>query len=346
MKILLYEPTYRRIKNELHEIAPNVQPILMDQRGRLHENGAEISVDDIAPEIAWPNSEVYMEGPVREYMIAVLKSRSLKWVQTSSAGVEHPVFAAIVNNGSVLTNSDAGGIAIAEFVVSSVLDVYQPFAARREAQTKREWSRFRFREISGTQWMIVGFGNIGQAVGVRARAFGANIIGVRRSAVDCDFATVIRPAEMYDHLPDTDVVVVAAALNPDTHHIISTDFLSAMKPDSVLVNIGRGGHVDEAALLDSLDRGIPGTAVLDVFDEEPLPPESPFWSHPRVRLTPHNAASSDGVVHRNDRVFLDNLRRYVNGQPLNRIVDAHMLAQNTDGVEQDLGALPRAEEAP
>ncbi len=335
MKTLLYTPSYERIRQELHEIAPNVQPILMAPSGKLFDGGTEIPVEDISPEIAWPNSEVYMEGPVREFMVAILKSPSLKWVQTSSAGVEHPVFAAIVSNGALLTNSDAGGVAIAEFVISSVLDVYQPFAARREAQSKRDWNRLSFREISGTKWVIIGFGNIGQEVGKRAHAFGAEIIGVRRSAQNCDFATVIKPAEVANHLPDTDVVVVAAALTKETHHVINGDFLRHMKPDSVLVNIGRGGHVDEAALLESLDKGIPGTAVLDVFDEEPLPPESRFWSHPRVRLTPHTAASSDGVVRRNDALFLANLRRYVSQEPLRHQVDESMLSAETDNLGLD-----------
>ncbi len=335
MKILLYQPSYERIRQELHEIAPNVQPILMDPNGALSMNGRDISVDDIEPEIAWPNSEVYMEGPIRDYMIAVLKSTTLKWVQTSSAGVEHPVFAAMVQNGALLTNSDAGSIAIAEYVISSVLDVFQPFAKRRAAQAAKDWRRLKFREISGTKWLIIGFGNIGQEVGRRAAAFGADVIGVRRSDVSFDFARIIKPTEMIRYLPNTDVVVVAAALNDDTRHVINADFLSAMKHDSVLVNIGRGGHVDEAALLASLDDGIPGTAILDVFDEEPLPASSPFWSHPRVRLTPHNAASSDGVVRRNDELFLKNLARYVAKDELLFPVDPSMLARDADNV--DLG---------
>lgn len=335
MKILIYRPSYERLREELHRIAPSVQPILMDEEGRLFEEGEEISDDMIQPEIAWPNTEVYIGGPVREYMIAVLKANSLKWVQSSAAGVEHPVFAAIVNNGAQLTTSHAGGIAIAEFVISSVLDVYQPHAARRKAQQAKEWGRFSFKEIDHTKWMIIGFGNIGQEIGKRADVFGANVIGVRRSAQECDFATVITPDEMTQYLSTVDVVVVAAPLTPETHHVINADFLSRMQSGSVLVNIGRGGHVDEKALLESLDRGIPETAILDVFEEEPLPPASPFWSHPRVRLTPHNAASSNGAQRRNDELFLENLKRYVANESLANQVDASMLASNTDDLGLD-----------
>ncbi len=333
MKILIYAPSYERMKEDLHSIVPALDPILMMPDGRLMQGGADIAVDRISPEVAWPNSEVYMEGPVRDFMIAVLKSSSLKWVQTSSAGVEHPVFAAIVENGAKLTNSDAGSIGIAEFVISSVLSVFHPFEQRRKSQAIKVWDRVGFREISGTNWVIIGFGNIGSEIGKRAHAFGANVIGIRRSAVSSDFATIVKPEHMVDHLPSADVVVVAAALTPETHHVINAKTLSMMNNTSVLVNIGRGGHVDEAALIDSLNKGVPGTAILDVFDEEPLPPESPFWNHPRVRLTAHTAATSDGVRHRNDHVFLENLKRYVTGEPLLHAVDPGMLATDTENIK-------------
>ena len=332
MNLLIYAPSYERIKDDLHSIVPDLAPIIMMSDGRLVQDGAEISVDQIAPDVAWPNTEVYLEGPVRDFMIALLKSPNLKWVQTSSAGVEHPVFAAIVKNGAKLTNSDAGSIGIAEFVMSSVLNVFHPFERRRESQATKVWDRVGFREISGTNWVIIGFGNIGAEIGKRANAFGANVIGVRRSKVTSDFATVVKPNDMMDYLPSADVVVVAAALTPDTHHVINANTLSMMSKNSVLVNIGRGGHVDEAALIDSLNKGIPGTAILDVFDEEPLPSDSPLWTHPRVRLTAHTAASSDGVRHRNDHVFLENLKRYVKGEPLLHAVDKSMLATDTENI--------------
>ena len=116
-------------------------------------------------------------------------------------------------------------------------------------------------------------------------------------------------------------MVLSPPLNPATHHLANDAFFKAMKPGSVLVNVGRGGLVDEAALLPALDRGIPAHAVLDVFETEPLPPESPFWAHPRVSLTAHCSGVTGTQNERNRLLFLDNLGRYLTGQALLNQID-------------------------
>ena len=117
-------------------------------------------------------------------------------------------------------------------------------------------------------------------------------------------------------LGDADVIVLAAATNPQSTGMVDQAFLVRLKADSVLVNIGRGALIDEAALLRSLDDGRPGRAILDVFDSEPLPSESPFWRHPRVWVTAHTAAYTAGTGRRGGEIFLDNLGRYLDGRPL------------------------------
>jgi phosphoglycerate dehydrogenase-like enzyme len=140
-------------------------------------------------------------------------------------------------------------------------------------------------------------------------------------------ADAIIPLEaLPEHLPAADVVVLCAPLNPATRHLANADFFAAMKPGSVLANVGRGALVDEGALLAALARGAPAHAVLDVFETEPLPSDSPFWGHPAVSLSPHNSGVTGAQDARNRDLFLDNLARYLDGRPLLNEIDPRDLA--------------------
>jgi phosphoglycerate dehydrogenase-like enzyme len=316
MQVLVYERTYRRLQSALDAI-PDVEFLCMGDGGSLQLRG-QPWVGEPSFSAAWFTNDLFRLGPVREFMIACLKSKSLQWMQSSAAGFDHPVFATLAEKGVKLSTSHAAAIAIAEFVLSSVLDCFQPNPQRRALQAAREWQRVPFRELHGTRWLIVGIGHIGGEVALRARAFGAHVTGVRRTPRGDEPAErVITPAQVLDAVPAADIVVLAAPANKDSAHIVDARFLAAMKPRSVLVNIGRGSLVDEAALLAALDRGIPEFAVLDVFETEPLPALSPLWTHPRVRVSAHDSADSDGITSRNDAVFLENLTRFARGvEPL------------------------------
>jgi phosphoglycerate dehydrogenase-like enzyme len=127
---------------------------------------------------------------------------------------------------------------------------------------------------------------------------------------------MLAPADLQPALRDADVVVLSLPLTGETDALVNATFLAAMKPTSVLVNVGRGGLVDEAALLESLGRGVPEHAILDVFRTEPLPANSPFWNHPRVTLTGHASAIGSGLTARTDALFVENLGRYVRSEAL------------------------------
>jgi phosphoglycerate dehydrogenase-like enzyme len=178
--------------------------------------------------------------------------------------------------------------------------------------------------------LIVGFGAVGQAVARRARAFGGHVTGIRRSTGASAIADVMAtPDEMFGHLDDADVVVLCVPLTANTAGLVDADFLSAMKPGAMLVNVGRGGSIDEDALLTALDAGKLGHALLDVFRTEPLPPDSRFWGHPRVTLTAHCSGSTTGLSARIDDLFLDNLERFMTGEPLLNEVAASEVAGQT-----------------
>ncbi|MDB5441752.1 MAG: hypothetical protein JWP73_128 [Phenylobacterium sp.] len=318
MRLLIYEPSYRRLRAAIDGLGRKVEPVLVDETGALTLGGQPTTVEDAAIEAAWANNEVWLGPVARDFSVAILKSPDLKWLQSGAAGFDHPIFGQLVARGVRLATSHGQAVGIADYVLWGVLDHLQRGPERRAAQGAADWKRgLRFRELAGSEWLVIGFGAIGQGVGLRARAFGARVTGVRRNPAPDPAADLIAAqADIPALLPRADVVVLSVPLTPATRHLVDAAFLAAMKPRSVLVNVGRGGLVDEPALLAALDKGAPEHAVLDVFETEPLPKESPFWAHPQVTLTPHLSGATEGQAARNDARFLDNLRRYLAGEPL------------------------------
>lgn len=318
MEILLYEKTYERVKLHLKENAPSAVPVVMHDDGSLSRGGKKIEPKDANPEAAFTCSDLYNRGPARDFMIFLLKSEGVRWIQSGAAGFDNPVFGMLSEKGIRLTRSNAAAVAISEFVIASVLNFLQPFQKRRESQGKRDWVRLEFQELSSKIWLIIGLGNIGQEIARRASSFGCSVIGVRRTPTGNEpAAEVIIPDKTGEFLPEADVIVLSAALNTTTDRLVDRSFLQAMKPSSILVNIARGSMIDENALVESLDKGIPLFAILDVFETEPLPKESPLWSHPCVQITAHCSAFTPEKQARGDRVFLENLKLYQAGKALN-----------------------------
>lgn len=320
-RILIYEPAYRRVAARL-AAHPGLEILVMAKDGLVSLNGEPVAPGEAAPEVGWTSVELFGDAPMREYATALLASPALKWVQTVTAGIDNPVFGRFMAAGARLTTNHTQSVGISEYVMTTVLDHFQRGPERRAAQARRDWARLPYREVCGATWLIVGFGAIGQGVARKARAFDARVIGVRRAGGTHEHADrIVSPEAVAGFLPQADVVVLSLPLSARTAGMVDEAFLAAMKPGSVLVNVGRGGLVDEAALLTALDRGAPGFAILDVFQTEPLPADSPFWSHPRVALTGHSSALGDGLTARSDQAFLDNLARFLAGQPLINEVD-------------------------
>ena len=319
MRLLIYEPSYRRLAGS---ISPEVAPVLMNDAGETTLGGRPVTVEDAAIEAGWMNADLWAGGPGRDYAVALLKSPGLRWVQSGAAGFDNPVFGKLIEKGVTLTTSHGQAVGMAEYVLWGVLDHFQRGAERRASQANRAWNRLAFREITGSHWLVIGFGAIGQGVAQRARAFGARVTGVRRSQAPHPHADAIAPlSDLPRLLPAADVVVLSIPLTADSRHLVDAGFLAAMKDGSVLVNVGRGGLVDEPALLAALDAGRPEHALLDVFETEPLPADSPFWDHPRVMLTPHASGITSGQGTRNDALFLENLGRFARGEPLLNAAD-------------------------
>ncbi len=298
---------------------PGLEWLTMEADGSLLDgSGAGIPWSEARPEVAWGTSDLFREGaPVGAFFRLLVECSSLRWFQSPAAGYDAEPFGLLARRGVRVCNAHVNSLPIAEFVLRSVLDEFQGAEVWRRQQDEASWRIHDWREVSGTTWLVVGLGHIGSAVAVRARALGARVIGCRRTpSPDDPTDRTVTPDHLLDVVGEADVVVLSAPAGPTTDRLVGTGFLAAMKPHSMIVNVGRGSLIDEPALLAALDTGIPVAAALDVFATEPLPPGHPFWTHPRVRVTPHNAAGGFGRFGRQADLFDANLDRYLAGEPL------------------------------
>ena len=298
---------------------PGLEWLLLQPDGTLRDgSGVSVEWGDARPEAAWGTSDLFREGaPIAAFFGGLTRLDSLRWFQSPAAGFDSPVFARLAARGVRVTNAHVNSLPIAEFVMRAVLDEFQRACEWRRRAEGREWAIHDWRETSGTTWLVVGLGGIGSAVAVRARAFGATVIGCRRRpSPDDPTDRTVTPDRLASVVAEADVVVLAAPANRETDNLVDADLLARMKEGSLLVNVARGSLVDEDALLAALDRGTPAVAVLDVFRTEPLPADHPFWTHPSVRITPHNSAGGMGRFERQAELFAENLARYQAGDPL------------------------------
>jgi phosphoglycerate dehydrogenase-like enzyme len=327
VQVLLTSVAFDTFGDQLRR--PGIGWLLMQLDGTLtEESGAPVADDRARPDIAWATSDLFRSGaPLGRFFGLLPRLASLRWFASPAAGFDSPVFAELARGGVRITNAHVNSLPIAEFVMRAVLDEFQGAAQWRRQVPGREWAVHDWREVGGTTWLIIGLGGIGSEVAVRARAFGATVIGCRRTpSPDDPTDRTVTPDQLAGEVGGADVVVLAAPATPATADLVDAGFLAAMRPGSVLVNVARGSLVDEDALLAALDTGRPVAAVLDVFRTEPLPADHPFWSHPSVRVTPHNAAGGVGRLRRQAELFADNLDRFLADRPLRHEVTAEVLA--------------------
>ena len=322
MKLLLFETAYERIKADISAIEGHLSICQMTKDGQVVLNGQTLDLDSFSPELAWLSMDLMYHRKVPEFVSLVSNSNSLAWVQTANAGLDNPIYRKIAATGTRLSNSDAQALPIAEYVLAHALHYFQGIEGRLEAQPNKKWRYRQFREISGSTWLIVGFGNIGQRIAARAKPFGAHIVGVRHSKKAHPLADrVIGQKDILSELPNADVVALACPINDDTRNMANAEFFGAMKEGSVLINIARGDLIDDEALIDGLNKGAPAHAVLDAFSEEPLPKDHPYWTHPNVIVTAHTSNAGSGLLHRGDALFVENLKKFLAGEPLRNEVD-------------------------
>jgi phosphoglycerate dehydrogenase-like enzyme len=254
----------------------------------------------------------------------------LRWVQCIGAGVEQFAKAGVLRERVVVTNaSGVSSGSMAEFVIGRLLQIWKRFREADRLQEEHAYERIYGRTFAGSTLGIVGMGSIGRAVAERARAFGLQVLGQRRSAAaggdPAPADELFDPDRLHEMLARCDAVVVAAPETPETFHLIDAGALTAMRPGSVLVNVARGSLVDESALVKALTTGHVAAAALDVFEQEPLPPESPLWDLPNVYVSAHSSVSVDRYLDDVFDLFVDNAGRYLRGDALRNRVDMAVL---------------------
>jgi phosphoglycerate dehydrogenase-like enzyme len=261
-------------------------------------------------------------------------AQKLRWIHAPTAAVHQLLFPELVASDVLLTNAhEVHGPVVAEHVMALIFALAKKIPQAVRFQQRRVWGQnamwndgLRPREIAGATLGLIGLGSIGQRVARMASALGMRVIAVREhleKEKPEGVAGIYAPAQLNDLLSQSDYVVVAAPLTESTRGLINAERLRAMRSDAYLINVGRGPQVDEIALADALlNRRIAG-AALDVFEQEPLPAESPLWALENLLITPHTAGLTEKLWQRHYTLFSENLRRYMAHQPLLFVVDKH-----------------------
>ena len=285
--------------------------------------------DQAGADRALPEADIVLGWAVNPSNFAA--ASRLKWIQVTAAGVTPLLFPALVESDVVLTNGRGlHATAMAEHALGVILAFARKLHLARDAQRERRWAHLElwsdppaFGELSGTTLGLVGLGSVGSATAERARALGMRVIAVRRRPAS-DPAPADEqwgPESLPRLLELSHWLVLAAPLTAETRRMIGPGEIARMRRDAVLINLGRGQLVDEAALAEALASGRIAGAGLDVFEDEPLPPESPLWSLPQAILTPHISGLGPRYWERAVDLFRQNLSRFLRGEPLVNVVD-------------------------
>ena len=248
------------------------------------------------------------------------KAKKLEWVQSIYAGVEVLVNSPKRTDYLLTGVKDVFGPYMSEYVFAYILalerDVFETF----DHQKSKSWEILPYGSLKDRHIGICGLGSIGRHIAETANHFGMRVWGYKRSDDPVDLVErVFTRVHLNEFLAGPDYIVVTLPGTPETFHLLGYDAFRAMKDSAVLINVGRGSIVSEKDLVRALDEKLIGGAVLDVFEQEPLPEDSRLWELPNVLVTPHNSAFSfpEDIVN----IFARNYRRFVEGKPLHYVVD-------------------------
>jgi phosphoglycerate dehydrogenase-like enzyme len=271
---------------------------------------------------------LHWSGPRDMVRSAFLASPNLRWLHSRSAGLDSMLFPELVQSPIPVTNgTGVFSQSLGEFALAVILYFAKDIRRLLRNQEACRWEQYDMEELPGQTVGIVAYGDIGRAVASRVHAMGMRVLALKRHAPSSPDPWIERfygPHQLHAMLSECDYVVVAAPLTAETRHMISDDAIAAMKPNAVVINIGRGPVIDQAALVRALAAGKIKGAGLDVFEHEPIPPDDPIFKLPNVLISPHTADHTKDWLNQAMRFFLEQYQRFSNGQPLENIVEKHL----------------------
>ena len=303
-------------------------PMDEEQKKTLSAIAPDARVDYIPADQVTQDEAAQAEIILGNVPIPLLKgAKKLKWLQLNFAGSDNCAAPGVLPEGVILTNATgAYGLAISECMLAGILYLIKRLDQYQRNQEQHVWhNEGGVTSIEGSTTLVIGFGDIGSSFAQRMHALGSTVIGIRRNVTEKpDYVSALYQLDKLDELlPLADFVSLSLPNSPQTQKVIGAKQLAEMKNSAVLINVGRGSAVDTDALVEALKVGQIGGAVLDVVHQEPLPADHPLWDAPHLLLTPHVTGNYNlpETLRRVVNIALRNLAAYLNGQPMESVVD-------------------------
>jgi len=309
MILLMYQPVPAHFQR-LQQAAPG------------HEIAIAHSIEDARRLIE--NAEIVLGN--RYFIQSLPFAKKLRWMQSNSVGVDIILTEKqrLLEKNIVLTN--ARGVydaELAEHTLTLLLSLFRGIHLLRDEQAAHSWQRHRLRTLHGSRCLILGWGSLAREIARLITALGGRVSAVRNQPVDSEDQgiPVFGQRTWRAQLAETDALIVCLPKTPETRHFVNGSVLDLLPSRAFVVNIGRGGTLDDLALLERVQTGKLAGAALDVFEEEPLPESHPIWAEPKILVTPHVGRSLEGPEYKWQPLFEENLARYVHGETLLNVVD-------------------------
>ena len=285
-----------------------------------------VDIAFISRDVTGSSTKTVLTPSLQRFYEILRHAPRLAWVHGHSAGADRPIFPELRARGvTVTTSSGANAEAVAQMILTGVLALCRRLPALMDAQRRHAWEPLLGprapRDLAGQTALIVGLGPIGQEAARLLGMLRMQVIGVRRSEMATPHCDQVLPLERLDEaLPQADWLILACPLTPETRGLLTASRIALLPAGACVINVARGEVVVERDLAAALASGALGGAFLDVFETEPLAPQSPLWDLPNVMVTPHTAGHTGGHYAAVAAIFLDNLARWLAGAPLRNLM--------------------------